>query len=343
MYKQLKYILIILFLTAAVPAGAQSLGVETDPIRVSISSQTPAPGQTVTIEISGVGTFLGDASITWKKDGATVKSGLGESSYSFTAGQLGKLIAVQVTIDSPTQGTITRTFNFVPSTVNLMWEADTSVPPLYRGKALYTPGASVRIVAFPQVVVRGATLSANALSYQWKRGGETIPSQSGKGRNSFTFSGNQLKTTETINVDVYLDTELVGQGSIVIAATKPQIILYQRDPLRGVLWSEAMPAAVSLNAKEITLQAIPYFFSNDSLTNGDLGYEWRLNGNLTSGPDSEEGIMTLRQSGEGTGEALLSVSLQNTSGTKLLQSAQATMRMVFGGQSDGGFSSFFGL
>lgn len=342
MHKLLKITLIAFLLAAALPAAAQSLETGADPIRVRISPQAPEPGQTVTITVEGIGTFLGDATITWRKDNAVVKSGYGERSYSFVAGPLGKLMRIDLSIDSPTQGVITRTFNFKPSTINLVWEADTTTPPLYRGKALLSPGSTVKITAFPQVVSGGSTLSAASLSYQWKRRGEAVLAQSGKGKRSFTYASDQLQGAETISVDVYLDNALVGQGAVSIPVTNPEIVLYQRDPLRGVLWSEAMPSAVSLNAKEITVQAVPYFFASDSFTNNEVAYEWSLNGKETSGPLSDQGVMTLRQTGEGSGQALLGVALQNTKGTRLLQSAETLVRMFFGAQS-GSNSSFFGL
>jgi len=343
MYKLLSYIsLVLLLLVVAQPASAQILGVGNDPIRAIISPQVPAPGETVRIELQGVGTFLGDAMVTWQQDGKTVKSGTGERAYSFVAGPLGKLTRIQATIVSGIEGTITRSFTFVPSTVNLVWEANTSAPPLYRGKALYSPGSNVRVIAFPQIVANGRTLSSNSLSFQWQRNDEAEASQSGAERNSFTFTGDQLKTEEVVVVDVYLDNLLVGRGSITIPASKPQIVLYPRDPLRGILWSEAFPAAVSLTAKEITVQAVPYFFSNESLANTDLEYAWKLNGRTTTGPNADEGIITLRQTGEGTGQVSLSAALQNTNGARLLQSAQAAVRIVFGTQSNTG-PSFFGL
>lgn len=341
MRKLLNLTIVALLVVAALPAAAQTVGLESEAIRVRVSPQAPEPGQTVTITVEGVGTFLGDATITWRKNGVVAKSGFGERTYSFVAGPLGTLMRIDLSIDSPTQGVITRTFSFKPATINLIWEADTSVPPFYRGKALLSPGSTVRITAFPQIISGGKTLSATSLSYQWKRGGEAQSAQSGKGKRTFTYSSNQLQGAETITVDVYLDTVLVGQGTLTISASNPEIVLYQRDPLRGVVWSEALPSAVSLNAKEVTVQAVPYFFANDSLTNGEVAYAWTLNGRSTSGPLSDQGIMTLRQTGEGSGQAMVGVELQNSSGTRLLQSAEAAVRMFFGAQNSG--SSFFGL
>ena len=341
MFKQLKYIGIGLIFAVAGTAYAQSFGTDLSAVRLLASPEVPGPNTQVRIEVQGVGTFVGDATITWYKDGAAVVSGTGERVYAFTTGGLGEVTRIRVVVESTGLGTVTREMAFAPAQVYLVWEANTSVPPLYRGKALYSLGSQVTVTAFPQVAVNGATLSSNNLSFQWQKNGSTQAQQSGKGRNTLTFEGDQLKTGENVAVDVLFGEVLVARSSVFIPATDPQILLYPRDPLRGVLFDQALPAAISLGSRELTVQAVPYFFANESLTDGSLVYAWTLGGNPTTGPDAAGGTLTLRQTGEGAGEAVLGVSLQNTDSAKLLQTARAALRIVFGAQSSD--SSFFGI
>ncbi|MDZ4226024.1 MAG: hypothetical protein U1C66_00865 [Patescibacteria group bacterium] len=339
MLKLLKYISVGLLLAAAGTAHAQ-LGADTGAVRLIAAPEVPGPNQEVRLEVQGVGTFLGDATVTWQKDGSTVKTGVGERTYTFTTGALGSVARIRVVVESASLGTMTRELTFAPAQVYLMWEANTSVPPFYLGKALYSAGSQITVTAFPQVIANGATLSSNNLSFQWQRNGSAAGAQSGKGRSTFTFMGDQLKTGENVSVDIYFGDVLVAKSSVFISAITPQILLYPRDPLRGVLFDQALPAAISLSSREITLQAVPYFFANESLSDGSLAYQWTLNNQPTSGPDAAQGILTLRQSGEGAGEAQLGVSLQNTNSTQLLQAASAALRIVFGAQSNG---SIFGI
>ena len=341
MYKTLKYIVICILLTAASTAYAQALNTQVDSIRLVASPETPGPNTEVRLEVQGVGSFVGDSTITWQENDAVVKSGVGERTHTFTTGGVGSVTRIRVTVESLILGTMVRELTFVPAQVYLVWEADTSTPPLYRGKALYSLGSQITVTAFPQVVANGATLSTNNLSFQWQRGGTAVSAQSGKGRSALTVEGDQLKAGESVSVDVYFGDVRVARGSVFIPATDPQILLYPRDPLRGVLFDQALPAAISLASREITVQAVPYFFANKSLADGSLVYDWTLNNQTTSGPETGRGILTLRQSGEGTGSATLGVSLQNTDGSKLLQAAEAAVRIVFGAQSSG--SSLFGL
>ncbi len=313
------------------------------PVQFTVTPETPGPGASVLIEVQGVGTFLGDATITWQVDGKTVKSGAGESSLSITAGAVGSKTVVKVTINSSSQGAITKTFTIAPSTINMLWEADTSVPWWFKGKALYTAGSNLKVTALPQVVVSGKTLPTTALSYQWKINDTPAPQSSGLGRNSITFAGEQLLPSETASVSAYYAGALVAAGSITIPAVKPQALLYERDPLRGTLFDGALLNSVSLSATEVTLEAEPLYFANASIKNGSVPFAWTLNGDDASGPQTAQGLLTLRQSGSGVGRAQVGVALQNNETDKFVQSADTALTILFGGATNSAFSSFFGL
>src|SRR3569623_485265 len=104
------------FFLFAEQAFAQSLGVPS-PVQYTITPEVPRPGDTVLIEVAGVGGFIGDATVTWQQDGKTVKSGPGLSSFDFTAGPLGSKTTIKVTINSSSQGVITKSFTIAPSKV----------------------------------------------------------------------------------------------------------------------------------------------------------------------------------------------------------------------------------
>ena len=236
-----------------------------------------------------------------------------------------------------------KTFVFTPSLVNLLWEADTTIPPFYLGKALYSAGSSYKIVAFPTVYSGSSRIDPGALSYQWSHAGESVPDQSGLGRNTFVGPGDQLQAGEDVSVDVYYGTAKVGQGAISIPVSDPQIVLYERDALRGVVYDTAMPQAIALQAPEITLQAEPFYFSTAAKAAGMIAYEWTINGDSTSGPDSARGILTLRQSGSGAGSAEVGVSMQNTNPDQFVQTAKTALQIVFGAATGQSLINLFGL
>jgi len=339
--KLLRNILIATALLAAVPAYAQTIGGQPDPVQYIMAPDTPAPHQTVTLTVQGVGSFLGDATITWTLNGVVAKQGVGVEDFTFTAGDLGQQSIVRLTIDSATQGLITHTFTVNPSTVDLVWEADTSVPPLYRGHALYSAGSPIKVVAFPTVIVSGKKVAAQSLSYQWTLNDNPAPASSGTGKSSFAFVGSQLNDSEDISLDVYFGSVKVAHGEVVVPASNTALVLYNKDALRGIVWDEALPGSIALNAKEISIFAQPYFFANSSV--GNLSWAWALGGAAVSGPDSDQGFLTLRQTGSGQGSAALTVAAQNQSSSQLVQSAQAALSIVFGESANNSISSFFGL
>lgn len=320
-------------------AHAQALP---DPVQYIVSPEVPGPNQQVTIEAQGIGAFLGDATITWQKDGQAVQSGAGLRTYTLMTGGLGSITRVRIDIKSTTNGSFSREFVFRPSVVNLVWEADTSAPPLYLGKPLYSAGSPLKIAAFPTIVINGSRVAPQSLSYQWSRNDEPQPQQSGLGRSTLAIDGDQLQAQEDIGLDVYFGSSLVARGGIVIPATEPQLALYERDALRGILYDAVLPQAFALNAKEITIAAQPYHFALPTLAAGAIPYTWDLNGDEITGPDSARGVLTLRQTGTGEGTATLGVALQNNTSGQLVQAARTAVSILFG-QQGSATASFLGL
>ncbi len=336
-------LLLSIFFIGASSANAQGMGSQPDPVQYIVSPETPGPNEPVRITVEGVGTFLGNATVTWQKDGKVVATGIGVSSYSFITGSMGSVTRIKVTVASSVQGTLTREFVFVPSLVHLVWEADTTVPTFYLGKALYTAGSRLKVVAFPTIVLQGTRVSSSNISFQWRQNDGLVPAQSGLGKNTFTVYGDQLQTGEDISVELYINGAKVGRGEIFVPAVETQTIVYSKDPLRGLLLDQALFGNVSLLGKEVTLQAEPFFFAKTSRDKGLLNYEWTLNGAEATGPDSQRGLLTLRQTGTGSGFAAVGVTLQNADTDRLVQSAQTTLGITFGQQAGSLISNLFGL
>ncbi len=317
----------------ALSTHAQSLNGQVQTVEFLVSPQAPGPNENVTIEAQGVGGFLGGAMITWQKDGKTVLSGVGESKYSFITGGTGVQTKIHIDIHSASQGNFTKDYTFVPSNIHLIWEANTSVPPMYRGKALYSAGSQIKVIALPQVVSNGSVVAANRLSYQWNVGGEPVVAASGVGRSVFTYYGNQLNRSENIVLNVSYGGALVGSAAVTLPAVAPGILFYVKDPLRGTLFDQALPSAFSLVGQELTLNAQPFYFANESLGK-TVTYAWTLNGQEVTGPDTDRGLLTLRQSGSGQGQSVVGLELQNTDTYKFLQTASAQLQIIFGQQTN---------
>ena len=162
-------------------------------------------------------------------------------------------------------------------------------------------------------------------------------------RNVFSFNGDQLLGSENVSVDVLLSGVKVGHSSISVQANSPQVILYDNDPLRGEILERALPATFNFSSSQLTLQAEPYFFSNSSVSAGKIQYTWTVNGQETTGPSSAQGILSLRQTGAGTGSATVGVTAQNTDNSAYFQSASQALQLTFGQSTGNALSSFLGL
>ncbi len=332
----------LLFVFFATTAHAQ-LGNGPDPIEYGVSPEVPGPNDTVYITLRGLGSFLGNSSIVWQENGKVIDAGVGHTNFVVSTGGVGTVTRVHVTITSSEAGTFAHDFYFAPSVVYLTWEADTSAPLFYKGKTLYSAGSNVKVVALPFVVSGKSTIPSSQLSFQWKHNNQPVPEASGKGRNVFIFTGDQLQDSEDVSVDVRAENLTAGHADMHIPAVRPGILLYDRDPLRGEITERALPPQFTLSSSEITLQAEPYFFSNSSVASGKLGFSWTLNDTDTVGPDSGHGFLTLRQTGQGAGSAIVGVAVQNLEREKFIQEARQTLQLTFGQSGGNALSTFLGI
>lgn len=315
----------MLALCAGVPSASAQRG--PDPIRIRVTPEVPGPNASVTIELQDSTTTLGDAVITWSKDGKVALSGVARRTFTFETRGVGETTQVHVLVEKGS-AIVEREFTFRPSVVTLVWEADTYVPPFYKGKALASPGAQVRVFAFADVRdPRGNRIAESDLFYEWEKDGVKFADRSGIGVASFSFEASQLAPGERVSLTVRTrDGEIAGRSSLLLTYYDPLLLLYERHPLRGIRYERALSPEASFASQELTLVAEPYFFSVGERDGADLSHEWTVDGNPIEGG---RGLVTLRNESE-EGEAFVTISVQNTKRNRLLQTADATLRLFFG-------------
>jgi hypothetical protein len=74
-----------------------------------------------------------------------------------------------------------------------------------------------------------------------------------------------------------------------------------------------------------------------------LSYTWTLNNEEIVGPESAEGLLTLRQTGTGIGSATVGITVQNNDPDRFVQAANTSLGLIFGEGASSALSSFFGL
>ncbi len=206
----------------------------------------------------------------------------------------------------------------VSANVVLVWEAETYVPPFYKGKALLPDGADVRIMAFPPANLG----DASALSYTWKVDGEVIDTASGVGRSFFIQRSDVFGGSKLIVVEVSRGGTKVGTGVARVPLVKPSVALFSSLPLTGILFGGGLDAP---QGDEVTLEAYPLFFSVDTKSNPNLTYDWSINGEHVSNPLGNSGRLTLRK--DAGGAAHVGLSLQNE--VRVLETTSGSIDIVF--------------
>ena len=284
-------------------------GVLTDgDVTVSTIPKNPQPYQNVTIELNSYATDLNKANIQWKDKTGVLLSGYGEKKYSFTTQGPNTISVIDVYIEpSDSIVVLNKRITIVPSEVDILWESvDGYIPPFYKGKSFIATSGIIKAVAIPNTI----SGSKGDITYSWKRDGSAVLGTSGYNKNSYTFQNSEFNPTEKIEVSA---SSVAGNynatKTIEIPTIKPKIIFYKKSPTDGILYNQALLNDYFLKDDEITIKAVPYFFSTKGYLDSELSYSWKINNENIATPSKKTEI-TVRPSSRG-GTATISLILEN--------------------------------
>ncbi|MBX4189507.1 hypothetical protein KW785_02840 [Candidatus Parcubacteria bacterium] len=251
------------------------IGKVTNTFTVTITPSTPGPNEKVTASIQSFGLELDTSLITWKLGGATLASGKGITTINFSTGALGTHQTLTVTA-ATSEGLVTRSVEISPSSVDLLWQGYSYTPPFYTGRSLWGYQGNLTLLAIPHLEDSQAP---GSLIYKWSKNGTVLSSLSGTGKDSITFADTILALPTTIQVEVMTDSEtVVGSASIALRAVSPRALVYEDNPLYGIVFGNAASEKVALRGKEVSFAAFPFFMSASSRTASGLKYSWTTNG-----------------------------------------------------------------
>lgn len=296
---------------------------------IEINPETPAPKENVKINIAGYISNFNFADITWTVNGKVVLNGVGKTSYSFQNADIGEKKIVNIFIQKDDGSSLERTFIFQPALVDLNYQALTYTPPFYKGKALFTEESSVLVVAKPFFIEsNGQKLSEDSLVYEWKKDGVLIQDASGYGKKSAIIPGSPISKTSRISVSVTApNSDLSADKNIFITPTTPKVLVYEKDPLNGIIFDRAINQNYEMKGQELSLWAVPYFFSFTKTKDSYAKYSWKINNSPISQPDFLNEIF-ISNNGQDSGKSQISVRLNNIN--TLLQDATANLNIRFG-------------
>ena len=324
---------IALILFAALPAFAQlDAYVSQTAISISISPEHPAPGNTVRVEAHSTLFDLAASDVIWYVSGRVVAEGAGLSSTNVTAGAAGSETSVRAIASQAGIGSASAEAVIRPVEMDLLWESDSYVPPFYRGRALPSEGASVRLQAIPRFRdASGALVAPSDIIFTWKKNDSVVQSASGLGKSSAILDGPVLFGTDVFSVDAKTtDGTFTASASAQISSTEPLLLLYEDHPLYGMMYHRAISGQTSISEVEAAFAATPYFAPLQNL--GGLKYAWQVNGQSVAGSATHPNELTINATGS-SGQALLTLAL--THATNYFLSAAGSWNILFGGNGRG--------
>lgn len=329
--KFIKILMMVGIVTVAVLpiiSSAQSVNIPyalSSELNVEIIPTYPRPNEMVFINLTLYTDDLNSADISWYQDGKAVLSGKGEVRYSFKNGSVGTETNIEIRIKLLSGVSFSKTFTLNPASVDLVWEANSYVPPFYKGKALHSRQGSLKLVAMPEFVKNGKRILPQNLIYQWSNGVDVYQSQSGYGKSVVTLNGSLLGKQENIEVLVTDPVNnLVAQGFIDISPIDPEIVFYQNDPYYGLIFDSAIAGSFDLKTNEVQILSAPFFFTKEG--GGLLQYNWMLNGQTIPDLSGSRTAIFKKPENE-SGRSTISLRMENAN--RILQQADGGLEMIF--------------
>jgi hypothetical protein len=295
---------------------------------ISFFPQYPSPGAEVTARLKSYSFDPNRAEIVWLVDGKVLAKGVGGRDFKFIAPDFGKEKKIDVYV-STLEGIISSSsFKFTGNDVDLLWQAMTTVPLWYKGKAMPSVQSQIKMTAKPYLFSGGALISDSNLVYEWSVNFKKDINKSGMGKNYFLFKIKDNSEDYIISIRVSSkDGLMVFEKSMTFSTTDidPKFVFYKEDILNGTQYNEAFPDNFQLNEDELILKAEPFFFSKENA--GNLSYSWTMNGEGIQSQDKPN-IVDLRINPGSSGSAAIGLEIKNP--FSMFQSAVKSLNINYG-------------
>lgn len=317
--KSLIIFFVLIYVFFALKTNAQ---IQSGDVVLNINPRYPKANEEVTASVSTFTTNLNNARISWILNGETVLEGIGRKTFSFNVGDLDFQTNLEVKIETINGSVINKKITISPSDIDLLWQGyDVYVPPFYKGRSIAPIEGSVKVVAIP------SNQNLAGFNYKWKRDNKNRPESSGYEKNYFICENTYLENKDNVEVVV---SDLLGNGigsnKVTIDLSNPKIIFYEKDPILGMKWENALTDGFIVNKEGDTLVAEPYFFAKKDLSSSNYSFKWFLNGEETLIPD-QKNYLSLKPLDEKSGSSIVKIIIKNTK--TLFQSMEKTINVNF--------------
>lgn len=313
-----------------------------DQLSSTITPENPGPNKDVKITVEVYSFDINSATVTWTKDGKVQSSGIGMKNFSFKTGASGVETKIQVTIDPRDRPVVTETYTFKPGETDILWQAQTYTPPFYKGKSLYTPEASVLLVAMPRS--KNGSIRPQETVFNWIENYEKQADKSGVGKNTYLFEGPIILRPRKIGVETYApsvaagDQKEIATAEITLAPLSSSAFIYEDNPALGTLFNRAIQGTLEISVPEMQVAVYPYF---QSILNKNSGpeYTWVIDGSRAD-ISKETNSIGLKKSEGTVGQSSVLVEVSNP--FKILQTTSAGFDVHFDNVSKNPNTKAFG-
>ncbi len=316
-YRFLSFFLIT-FCFVTLSASAQ-VPISVGGLELSASTDNPIPGQTVTITARSFILDINTAKITWTTNGTQAQSGTGLTTLEVQAPALGKKTVVNVNLTTTDGRTVSSSITVGSGSVDMIIETDGYVPPFFRGKLSPVYQNSIEIVAIPHIAnSAGVEYDPKTLSYEWKRNGRVLESQSGYGKQSITLVGDIVPRPFDVSVTAASPDNTARAAALAqISFGGPVVRFYVDDPLYGTLFNRSITDTLRIGTqKETTVTASPFGFNKPAGGIAGFTWSWSVNGSIRNELTSKESVV-LRAPANAVGTSDILLDIRNPA--KILQ------------------------
>ncbi|MDO8575162.1 MAG: hypothetical protein Q7R78_00465 [bacterium] len=277
--KKLFLPLIILFFLFSI-SGLASAQVPDLSLNIEASPESPAPNSPVEFSLVSYSLDINNSTVVWAVNGKQIQKGMGLKSIKINTGNAGEEMVISVLITTPDGVKYSKSISINPVLIDILWESEGYVPPFYEGRSLFTNQGALTVIAEPYFKTKaGVLINPDDLVYKWKKDQTVLGQYSGRGKRRITVDGNLLQKETVIKVEVTsLENKLVGEQTVSFEPLAEEVVLYENNPLYGVMWNNAITDSYTLKNNELEIVNAPYFFTRTDIEENNLNYIWLVGG-----------------------------------------------------------------
>lgn len=249
-------------------------------INLETTPTIPRALEEVTVEITGQLYDLQTAYIYWYLNKEIKNVGVGKTTFKFKTGYIDEDSIIDVVIMTKDNKRIDKTITITPIEIDILWEADTSTPPFYKGKALPSIDSNIKFVAIPN----SKKISSNKLVYTWTQDRYFInKNASGYGKNSFIMKADAGRIPKKVKIEVRsVDNKYTARKQVSVTSQDPIINIYKNNSATGIEYQKATNVNFLSNEKTLSMHMEPFYFSNQDFKNNKIESTWLIDNTTIS-------------------------------------------------------------